>query len=86
MSSYEFAEPKSDAIQMIPTYSHTSQTPDDTNICWQGAGASPNSANPMTNIVFRCEDGVAKDGTVDAYAECAQLKLGPGAIRVLDTR
>jgi len=75
--SYEFMQPKPDAMQFIPRYSHTDKTPSDTNVCFQ---PNSNASNPpmFGNVPGKCQGA--------ATTECAQLKLGPAATIILDTR
>jgi len=69
--SYEYATPRADALQLVPQYSHTRSDPDSTNICIGPSGSSDLS---------RCADDPVNN------RECAQLKLGPAAVKISDRR
>ena len=70
--AYELASP-ANAFEFVPKYSHTTPTPDPTNVCYhQGANPVPPGQN-------KCADD-------SPTSECVQLKLSPSPIAVRDVR
>ena len=76
--SYEFATPTSEALQLVPKYSHTEAAPSSTNLCWE---PDANASVPAQNsIKLKCQDNL------NDQKQCAQLKLGLSSVEVSDTR
>ena len=78
--NYEFAKPKAEALQLVPTYSTTDKTPSDTNICFEPNPAAPNPPMAPSNVPRKCQDSGSGNKV------CAELKLGPSSTIIRDTR
>ena len=87
--SYSLAQPKTEALQLIPQYGHTDKTPSENSICHFTPlqAADPQQTNPYLSgplqtspprIRSKCQGG--------GSTECAQLKIGLTSTVVRNTR